>query len=330
MFEPRFLSLVIPVYNEEEALRHTCQRLHATAETLVREKLVNKVEFVFVNDGSRDQSERVLREWTRGLKGPSIAAEVVSFSRNFGHSAAVFAGLSRAQGDLVAIIDADLQDPPELLGPMLEVMREEAADVVYGQRRRREGETLFKRFSAWAFYRAIGSLSGVDIPRDTGDFRLMTREVADQVRDLEEREPFLRGLVAWVGYKQVAFPYDRQAREYGVTKYPFKKMFAFAGNAIMSFSLFPLRLAMYFGVLGIGLSVSLAGYAIYRYWAGQVVPGWASLVLSFAFGQSITLILVGILGFYVGQIHLSLQRRPRFIVRRERQREVEATVEYHA
>lgn len=318
MMHPCFLSLVIPVFNEEEALAHTCARLGEVAERLKTNGLVSRVEFVFVNDGSRDQSERALEAAKPALTNATTTVEVLHFSRNFGHSAAVFAGLNRASGEIIGIIDADLQDPPELLGDMLEAMRATDADVVYGQRRARAGETLFKRLTAWAFYRAIGALSGVDIPRDTGDFRIMTREVTDQVRALEEREPFLRGLVAWIGFKQVAFPYDRQARAYGVTKYPLRKMFAFAGNAIMSFSLFPLRLATYLGLVGIALSATLAGYAIFRYVNGQVVPGWASLVLSFAFGQSITLFLIGIVGYYIGQIHLSQQRRPRYILRAAR------------
>lgn len=312
----RSLSLVIPVYNEEQALPHTCARLRRVAEQLHSQAGLREIEFIFVNDGSRDQTARLLQQEQKLFQSPHSRATVISFSRNFGHSAAVFAGLERAEGDLVGIIDADLQDPPELLVEMVRTMDREQADVVYGQRLRRQGEGVFKRVTAWGFYRLLDSLSGVEIPRDTGDFRLMTREVSDQVRALPEGEPFLRGLVAWVGFKQVAFPYERQAREYGVTKYPLRKMMAFAGHAIMSFSLLPLRLAMYLGVFGFLFSVAYAGYAVYRFFTGEVVPGWASLVVVFTMGQSITLVMVGILGYYLGRIHMSQQQRPRYIVRR--------------
>jgi dolichol-phosphate mannosyltransferase len=240
---------------------------------------------------------------------------VLRFSRNFGHSAAVFAGLSRVSGDLVAIIDADLQDPPELLSPMIQTLDKTGADVVYGQRSERKGESFLKRVTAWMFYRFLNLLSGVEIPRDTGDFRVMTREVSDAVSSLTEREPFLRGLVAWVGFKQVAFPYERQRREHGTTKYPLRKMIHFASHAIISFSLLPLRLAVYAGLLGMSCSLCLSVYALYLHAQGNTVPGWASIIVGFTFGQSTTLLVIGIIGIYLGRVHSSLQLRPRYILR---------------
>ncbi len=309
------LSIVIPVYNEAEAIEVTTKRLLSVANQIRNECSINKVQLVFVDDGSADRSADILKSLAKTSGETQI--KILQFSRNFGHSAAVFAGLEHADGDLFAIIDADLQDPPELLIPMIQALTNNKYDVVYGQRRVRQGESLFKKFTAWVFYRLINMLSGTEIPRDTGDFRVMTQEVREVVLSLKEREPFLRGLVAWVGFKQLAFPYDRQPRLLGETKYPFKKMLRFAVQAIMSFSSFPLKLSIYVGILGIILSSVISVYAIMIWFDGRAIPGWTSLIIGFTYGQSITFFLIGVMGLYLGRVHTALQDRPRYILRKE-------------
>lgn len=313
----RKFSLVVPIYNEEEALPYTGERLRSIIPSL-REAGCAEVEFILVNDGSQDATSRVLKAEREKFAGVGSSAVVIEFSRNFGHSAAVFAGLAHARGDVIGIIDADLQDPPELLARMVRELDAQEADVVYGKRVARAGESAFKRFTAWGFYRVLNALSGVEIPRDTGDFRVMTREVADAVASLTEAEPFLRGLVAWVGFRQVAFPYERHSREHGTTKYPLRKMIRFAMLAILSFSQLPLRLAIYLGLLGVVASLSLAILALSVFFNGKAIPGWASTIIGFSFGQSTTLVVVGIIGLYLGRVHQAMQHRPRYIIRRGR------------
>jgi len=311
----RTLSIVVPLYNEEETLAYTHQRL---ARLCLSEKLsdICKIEIIYVDDGSEDSSPEILKAIINS-NTPALEARHIRFSRNFGHSAAVFAGLEFAKGDVIAIIDADLQDPPELIPLMYEQLCK-GADVIYGQRITRESETPIKRLTAWLFYRVLALLTGVNIPKDTGDFRIMVREVAEAVLSCKEHEPFLRGLVAWVGYRQRAFQYTREGRKYGTTKYPFKKMFRFAALALVSFSSLPLRLALYTGALGLILSLVFFLWAIFERVHGQTVPGWASLFVAFTFGHSMTLMLVGIVGIYIGRLHTETQGRPRYIVRRSR------------
>ncbi len=317
----RKLSVVVPVYNEAEALPHTVDRLLQVAESLIATSVVGTIEFTFVNDGSSDGTYEILsRQKSKIENAKGCSLNTLHFSRNFGHSSAVFAGLENSDGDLIAVIDADLQDPPELLAPMIETMDRTGADVVYGQRVNRGGEGVFKKLSAWAFYRLINILSGVSIPTDTGDFRVMTREVCDAVCSLQEREPFLRGLVAWVGFKQIGFHFERQERKYGVTKYPLRKMLRFAAHAILSFSVAPLRLAIYFGLMGMFASLALSIYAFFYFWTGSAIPGWASTIVGFTVGQSTTLLVVGIIGLYLGRVHGALQNRPRYILKKESKR----------
>lgn len=309
------LSIVVPVYNEEAAIAATCERLVRTAGQIKMSRGIGEVEIVFVDDGSRDRSAAILTEQSKKASG--VELKVLQCSRNFGHSAAVFAGLEHGKGDLYAIIDADLQDPPEIIGDMISVLENQQVDVVYGQRQVRRGESVFKLFTAWLFYRLLNVLSGTDIPKDTGDFRVMTKEVRDVILELSENEPFLRGLVAWVGFRQLPFVYERQPRLLGETKYPFRKMLRFAIQAIMSFSSSPLRVAIYAGAVGILLSSFVALYAFIVWWHGEPVPGWTSLMIGFMYGQSLTLSLIGVLGLYLGRVHSALQRRPRYILRRE-------------
>lgn len=310
-------SLIIPMYNEAETIPYTCPRLKTVGQKILNDFSFDQIEFIFVNDGSHDSSYDLLSQEKLKIESdPRFKSLILSFSRNFGHSAAVFAGLDHATGDLVGIIDADLQDPPELLVNMISLLKEHKADVVYGQRSKREGESVFKKVSAWVFYRLLRMLSGVSLPTDTGDFRIMTREVCQALAGLKENEPFLRGLVAWVGFKQIPLMYQRQARQYGETKYPLKKMLKFAQHAIISFSDLPLRVAIYFGLFGVFASVLLTLYALYCYIYETTVPGWASTIIGFSYGHSITLLVVGIVGAYIGRIHSSLQNRPRYLLKK--------------
>ena len=309
------LSIVVPIFNEVESVAVTTDRLARVSDGLKKNNNIAKVTLVLVNDGSTDGTSEALKELPQKHQH-QVDIKVLEFSRNFGHSAAVFAGLESADGSLVAIVDADLQDPPELLGEMIDMLRREKADVVYGKRRKRSGETVFKKFTAWAFYRLINAMSGTDIPRDTGDFRVITKQVRDVLVELQESEPFLRGLVAWVGYKQLPFAYDRQPRLLGETKYPFKRMFRFALQAMMSFSSLPLKAAVYLGLAGAGLTILAGLYALAIWWQGTAVPGWTSLVIGFAFGQSLTFLMIGVLGLYLGRVHTAVQKRPRYILRK--------------
>lgn len=310
-------SIVVPAYNEEETLGVTCDRLTRVCADLRSRCRIDKTEVIFVDDGSRDSTAAILRARSAESSSPEHSMKLLRFSRNFGHSAAVFAGLENVSGDLIAIIDADLQDPPELLVEMVQLLRAENADVVFGQRRKRAGESVFKKFTAWFFYRFINFLSGTDIPKDTGDFRVITREVCDALVKLQEPEPFMRGLVAWIGYKQLAFPYDRQPRLLGETKYPFKRMLRFALQAILSFSSFPLKLSIYLGLFGVFFSILMTGFALMVWIEGRALPGWTSLMIVFSFFQSVTLVLMGGMGLYVGRVHTATQQRPRFILRKD-------------
>src|SRR5712672_398803 len=236
-----FLSIVVPCFNEEESLREFHRRTAAAARALFGQKF----ELILVDDGSTDNTWKIINQ----LSEQDRNVVAVRLSRNHGHQLALTAGLSTVRGDLVLVIDADLQDPPELLAPMYEMMVRESADVVYGLRRSRAGETRFKKKSAEAFYRLLARITRVHIPVDTGDFRLMSRRISDQLVQMPEHDRFIRGMVAWLGYKQVAYEYDRSARFAGTTKYPLRKMIGFAADALISFSMLPLRIATYIGAL---------------------------------------------------------------------------------
>jgi glycosyltransferase involved in cell wall biosynthesis len=303
------LSVVVPVFNEAQTLQYSFDRIGAALGGL--SSRYEAIELILVNDGSRDQTASIMRL----LSSPHFETRTLHFSRNFGHSAAVFAGLEASTGDHVAIMDADLQDPPEILGAMLDGLTN-GADVVYGQRQERLEESRFKKMTAWLFYRVLDRLAGTSIPKDAGDFRVMTREVVDAVLSCAEADPFLRGLVAWVGFEQRPFLYTRDGRKFGETKYPFSKMFSFALTAIVNFSEVPLRAAFYFGAAGLFLMAVISAWALYVHMAGNTISGWTSLLIGFLLGQSITLIVVGIASHYVGRTFKQVQGRPRYIVRK--------------
>jgi glycosyltransferase involved in cell wall biosynthesis len=237
----------------------------------------------------------------------------VRLRRNHGHQLAATAGLSVCRGERVMLIDADLQDPPELLAPMMAVM-DDGADVIFGQRRSREGEGRFKLFSASLFYRVLTRLSKVDIPRDTGDFRLMRREVVDILNAMPERHRFIRGMVGWIGGRQVAFPYDRKARFAGRTKYPLLKMISFAADALTSFSIAPLRMAIWLGGITAVVALLLLVYSIIRWMSGHTLAGWTSLMAAFAAFSAIQMVILGIMGEYLGRLVMDVKGRPLFMI----------------
>jgi dolichol-phosphate mannosyltransferase len=269
------------------------------------------VEIIFVNDGSRDRTG-VLLAAAAALR-PEI--KVIEFSRNFGHQAAITAGTDFANGDAVVVMDADLQDPPELVLAMIEQYGH-GFDVVYAQRTARHGETLFKRATAAVFYWLMRRLVHEDLPANTGDFRLMSREVVAALRQLREQHRFVRGMVSWLGFRQVALPFERPARAAGHTKYPLRKMLTFAWGAISSFSGVPLRLALYGGVSLILLALGYAGWAVYKAVVlGETVRGWASLVCLQVGLSGITFLIMGLVGDYIARIYEEIKGRPLYIVR---------------
>jgi dolichol-phosphate mannosyltransferase len=299
------LSFVLPIYNEEEVIPELHKRL-----TEFLEKLNLPAEVVFVNDGSRDRSMELLR----GLAQGEPRYRVLSFARNFGHQTAITAGVDYARGKAVVVMDADLQDPPEVVLSMVEKWRE-GFDVVYGRRRKREGETFFKLVTARIFYRLFASMIPIEVPLDTGDFRLMSRRVVVALRELRETHRFVRGMVAWVGFKQTEVLYDRPGRFAGETKYPFRKMLRFALDGITSFSILPLRFATYLGMLTSVGSVGVIVWALLaKYVYKQVVQGWTATVIIIALFASVQLLMIGILGEYVGRIYEEVKRRPLYVV----------------
>lgn len=300
------LSVVIPCYNEEDVLLLLYERLSKAC----REQNIS-YEIILVNDGSSDGTWNGIRELVKN--DPCLVG--VDLSRNHGHQLALSAGLSLCRGQEILIIDADLQDPPELL-PEMRKLLQEGADVVYGQRLEREGETAFKIWSARWFYRCLSYLSETEIPPNTGDFRLMKRRVLDALVSMPEQIRFVRGMVSWVGFRQVPLRYNRHERAAGVTKYPLHKMIKLALDAITGFSIKPLRLATYFG-LGMGMLTFLGGCYVFGGWlfGGRVVPGWVSLMITVLLLGSMQLVFMGILGEYVGRIFVESKRRPLFIVR---------------
>lgn len=304
------VSIVAPCYNEAEGLREFHRRASAAAEAVLgAEHGGPGWEVILVDDGSRDPTWDVISELA-GIDGRVLGVRLM---RNHGHQLAVTAGLSLARGERVLLIDADLQDPPELLAGMMRMM-DEGAEVVYGQRTRRNAESVFKRATAAGFYRLLGRLSGTPIPRDTGDFRLMSRRVVEVLAAMPERQRFIRGMVSWVGGRQVALPYERHGRHAGSTAYPLRKMAAFAVDAITSFSTAPLRLASWLGVAAAVLSMPLLLYTLWRWSQGGTVAGWSSTMAAITLFGAVQLIVLGILGEYVGRLFEEVKARPLFLV----------------
>lgn len=299
------LSVVAPCFNEEGVLAEFVRRVAA-----VLDGIGGTAEIVLVDDGSRDGTWKAMTE--AAARDRRVVA--VRLMRNHGHQLALTAGLSVCRGERVLIIDADLQDPPELLPAMMALM-EEGADVVYGQRRVREGESLFKRATAAAFYRLIGRMTDVEIPVDAGDFRLVTRRVLDVLLAMPERHRFIRGMVAWIGGRQAAIPYDRKPRAAGESKYPLGKMIRFAADAITAFSVVPLMASMTIGWIMASVGFAFFVYSIVGWLLGMNLPGWTSLMAAIGLLGGMQFLMLGIIGAYLGRLYDQSKGRPLFMIR---------------
>lgn len=304
---PPFVSIVVPVFNEQDVLAMLVSRL-----LCLLDGLAPGGEVWFVNDGSTDRTGEILAR----AHGDDPRLKVIEFSRNFGHPAAITAGLDHAQGDAVVLMDADLQDPPEVIPEMIALYRQ-GFDVVHAQRRSRAGESIFKRASAWLFYRLMRAATSGSVPVDVGEFRLMSREVVEALRSLREHHRLVRGLVSWVGFAQTTLAFERPKRAAGSTKYPVSRMVRLGFDGVTSFSAMPLKLATF---LGFGAFLLGCGYAAYAIYVGYVlrlgVPGWTSLVILNIFFSGVVLVCLGLVGEYVGRIFEEVKGRPLYVVRR--------------
>jgi len=299
------LSIVVPCCNEEAVIKETARRLQQVAGGL---RLSH--EIIFVDDGSRDRTFEILR----GIQAASRTVRVIRLSRNFGQQVATTAGLARAAGDAVVLIDADLQDPPEVISELVERWRE-GWDVVYAVRAKRAGETLFKRLTARLFYRLINVVSTTPIPVDTGDFRLMDRKVVDALLAMPERDRLLRAMVSWVGFRQTGVTYSRAERLHGKTKYPLSRMIRLAADGVLSFSVAPLKLATVLGFASCAVAAVGAAAAVWkRVWMNESLMGWIGLFLAVLFLGGVQLICLGIIGAYLGRTYGEVKHRPLYLV----------------
>lgn len=303
--EQPFVSIVVPCYNEEESLPELYRRVKKIAEACT-----GNWELILANDGSTDRTVEVIREFSE--KDPHVIG--LDLARNFGHQLCLTAALDHAKGQAILMMDADLQDPPELLPKMLTKWRQ-GADVVYAVRKKRRGESLFKKATAAVFYRILKNATNIAIPLDTGDFRLIDRGALDAVLSLRETNRFLRGLFSWVGFRQEPIYYVRQERYAGETKYPFRKMLRFALDGLTSFSSAPLKLAVYLGLATSAFAFIYAIDVLFDGLSGHTVPGWASTTLSVLFLGGVQLFTIGLLGEYIGRIFEEVKRRPLYVVR---------------
>ena len=302
------VSIIVPCYNEELVIETTYNRL----KSVFIDKPSGAADLVFINDGSRDQTITILKK----IADSDKQVKVLHFSRNFGHQPAVTAGIHNCSGDVAIIIDADLQDPPELIPNILALYEKEQCNVVYCVRQSREGETAFKKFTAKMYYRLINYLSEVSLPKDTGDFRLIDRKVINEFKRLREKNKYIRGLISWIGFKQVPFYYQREARFAGETKYPLMKMLRFAINGLIYFSKKPLNIAMVVGSIctGIGLLLGIVAVLGRVFNPSTVITGWTSLLVIIIFFGGIQLLFLGLLGKYIGSIFDEVKDRPEFII----------------
>lgn len=310
-------SIVVPVYNEEEVIHETYRRL-----TEVMRSTKEAYELLFVNDGSRDRTAEIIKAYSE----QDSTVVLLDFARNFGHQIAITAGMDYARGEAVVVIDADLQDPPELILEMIEKWKQ-GFDVVYAKRTKRKGETYFKKQTAAMFYRFLRAMTDIDIPLDTGDFRLLDRKVCNQMNSIQEKNRFVRGLVSWVGFKQIAVEYERDERLAGESKYPLKKMLKLSMDGITSFSYKPLKLASYAGVTLSGVGFIYLLVVLYlKLFTDSTITGWSSLIVIQLFFSGIILIILGMIGEYIGRIYDETKNRPLYIVREKYQLETRKEV----
>ena len=298
------LSVVIPCYNEEDCLAKLYQRVSAACAACTEH-----YEIVLVNDGSKDRTWPMIQGFS--ARDPHVMG--VNLTRNHGHQLALTAGLTMARGERILVVDADLQDPPELLKDMMALM-DQGFDVVYGQRRQRAGESLFKKSTASLFYRVLLRLSETPIPLDTGDFRLMSRRALDALLAMPEQHRFVRGMVSWIGFPQTTLPYDREERFAGTTKYPLKKMVRFAIDAITGFSTKPLRFASQIGLILAALGALLVAYVVVAWLANKTIPGWTSLMAVVVVLGSVQMFVLGVIGEYLGRLYIQSKQRPLFLI----------------
>jgi dolichol-phosphate mannosyltransferase len=298
--------VIIPCFNEEKVIAETYRRVTAVM------KNIKKYEIIFIDDGSRDGTHSILRNLARADKN----VRVLVFSRNFGHQPAVTAGIRHASGEVAIIIDADLQDPPELIPEMIRIHQSEAANVVYGHRTKRKGESFFKRITAKVFYRSLNSLSEVTLPLDTGDFRLIDRKVMDAFCQFTEKNKYIRGIISWLGFTQAPIHYVREERFAGETKYPFRKMVKFATTGLLYFTKKPLKLAMHLGLFCVLIGLVMAGWVFWLYISGDpsLEKGWPSQLITIIFFGGVQLLTIGVLGGYIGSIFDEVKNRPEYIV----------------
>ena len=300
-----YISIVVPVYNEEKSIRLIYERLLASIS-----KISSNFEIIYVNDGSRDNSFLELVK----LSKEDERVKYINFSRNFGHQIAVTAGLDKSKGDAVVIIDGDLQDPPEVI-PEMYAKHKEGFEVVYGQRLKRKGESFFKKITAKYFYRILKKITSVNIPVDTGDFRLIDRKIVNDLKNMPEQNKFLRGQIAWLGYRQTSVFFERDERKFGETGYPFSKMLKFALDGITGFSDVPLQFVTKTGIFISFISFLVILYAIFSHFIlERTITGWTSLIISSMFIGGVQLISIGIIGEYISRINKNVQNRPLYII----------------
>ena len=302
------VSVVIPMYYEEQVAETCYKKVKEVLENLREEY---EYEIIFINDGSKDKTFAILEN----IAKENERVKIISFSRNFGHQAAVTAGLKYVTGDAIVIIDADLQDPPELIPDMLKYW-EQGYEVIYGKRKKRDGESAFKLLTAKVFYNTLNALSDVDIPKDTGDFRLVDRKVIDVINSLPEHNKFLRGLFSWVGFNQYAYEYERKERFAGKTKYPLKKMLKLASDGIISFSTKPLKIVGGLGILSIVISILILIYSLLSFifkW-NNITPGWTSSMVVMTFLGGMILVSLWMIGEYIARIYDECKGRPQYII----------------
>lgn len=299
------LSIVVPVFNEAQIIEQLVQRVSDAAKSIT-----NSYEIIFVNDGSRDGSLLKLKEAC--AKDPKL--HYISFSRNFGHQIAITAGMDYASGDAIVTIDGDLQDPPELIPDMYRQYLE-GYKVVYAKRSKRKGETFFKLFTAKMFYRLMARLVSFEIPLDVGDFRLISRDVLDYLKQMKEYDKYIRGQIAWLGFRSTYVMFERDERKFGTTNYPFRKMLRLAFNGITAFSDSPLKLATSLGFIVCIISFFIGVFAVYSYLFNQsTLPGWASTIISITFLGGVQLLSLGIIGEYISRIINNVRDRPLYVI----------------